>query len=362
MRNYLFFFFLLLFSISTNGQNLLANPSFESVNYCEVNVPCSPAAWYSVSDYPFGYEPNLTKVSDGKRALAFLITSAEGMRSYWQTPILCKLEKGREYSISFDVNPINEAFNPAFMGITFMDKLLNSKKDTIIQLEKNLYLETEKTVNLKNGWVRTSTIFTATGNEVIFIIGNFSSISNENLLKTVPAYQKYIGYYIDNISLMPTDKTIKICAESTRLKDSLFAANSRHTKIDQTTKTVVFDKTYIKASDPGKDTIVLGTINFDFDSDELTNTSLLKNYFNSMNQNEILSIHIIGYTDSTGSNAYNLKLSERRAISVKNYLIEKSGLPHHFITINGKGIARDQEQLELNRRVEIIISKKKQDF
>ena len=362
MRNCLLFFFLLPLSISANGQNLLANPSFERVNYCEVNVPCSPAAWHSVSDIPFGYEHDLSKSIDSRRSLGFLIASDEGIRSYWQTPILCKLEKGREYTVSFDINPINDEFNPAYMGISFMKNLLRSEKDTIIQLEKNHYLQTEKISTLKNGWVRTSTVFTATGEEVIFLIGNFNMLSNEKLLKTVSAYQKFIGYYIDNVSLMPTDKTIKICAESTRRKDSLFAANSRHTKNDQTTKTVVFDKIYIKASDPGKDTIVLGTINFDFDSDELKNTSILNNYFSSINQKDILGIHIIGYTDSIGSNVYNLKLSERRAISVKKHLVENLKLPQHLITTTGKGVARDQEQLELNRRVEIIISKKESQF
>ena len=78
-----------------------------------------------------------------------------------------------------------------------------------------------------------------------------------------------------------------------------------------------------------------------------------------MSQDEILGIHIIGFTDSIGSNTYNLKLSERRAISVKNYLNENLNLPLHLITTTGKGIARDREQLEMNRRVEIIISKRK---
>lgn len=154
MRNSYLFFVLLLLSISTNGQNLIANPSFESINYCEANIPCSPSAWYSVSDFPFGYENDLTESIDGKQSLAFLIASGEGIRSYWQTKLLCKLKKDVEYSISFDVRPFNGEFNPAYFAITFTDKLIRSKNDTLIQMEKNHYLIPTKVSDVKNGWFR----------------------------------------------------------------------------------------------------------------------------------------------------------------------------------------------------------------
>src|SRR5690606_1514629 len=139
-------------------------------------------------------------------------------------------------SVSFDINPVNGDFNPDFIGIAFMQKLLRSKKDTLIQMVKKDYLQTKKTANLKSGWARTSTVFTASGDETIFLIGNFNMLSNEDMLKSVPYYQKFIGYYIDNISLRPTDNNIRNCAELTKKRDSLFAENNRHTKVDQTPK------------------------------------------------------------------------------------------------------------------------------
>lgn len=357
MKNYLLFYIFISISFSANGQNLLANPSFEYINYCETNIACSPAAWYSVSNVPFGYENDLEVSTDGKHSLAFLIASGEGIRSYWQTPILCNLEKGREYSVSFDINPINGEFNPDFIGIRFMEKLLRSKKDTLIKLGKNQYLQTEKIANLKNGWVRTSTIFTASGDEIIFLIGNFNSLSNEDLLKSVPSYQKFIGYYIDNVSLRPTDNNIQNCAESTKRRDSLFEENSRHIKVAKTPKIFSTNEPGISRSTSINDTLILGAINFNFDSDELLNTSDLNDYFKAIDPNEITGIHIIGYTDSIGTKSYNLELSERRAVSVKNYLVEVLKLPEHSITTIGKGISRDKEKLEKNRRVELIVSK-----
>lgn len=67
-----------------------------------------------------------------------------------------------------------------------------------------------------------------------------------------------------------------------------------------------------------------------------------------------------GYTDSIGSVAYNLKLSDRRAASVKDYLISK-GIPADRIYTEGKGKAdpiatnATPQGRAQNRRVEIEI-------
>ena len=73
------------------------------------------------------------------------------------------------------------------------------------------------------------------------------------------------------------------------------------------------------------------------------------------------NIVIYGYTDSTGSADYNLKLSGERAASVKNYLSSKGLLATRF-SITGLGIAdpiasNDTPQgRSQNRRVEFAIS------
>ena len=46
----------------------------------------------------------------------------------------------------------------------------------------------------------------------------------------------------------------------------------------------------------------------------------------------------VGYTDRIGSNAYNLKLSQRRAQSVQEYLVNK-GIPTPNVYADGKGKA-----------------------
>ncbi len=67
---------------------------------------------------------------------------------------------------------------------------------------------------------------------------------------------------------------------------------------------------------------------------------------------------VIGHTDSRASYKYNQKLSERRAVAVKKYLVSK-GFPAGMIHSKGKGetqpIATNKTKrgMQLNRRVEI---------
>jgi outer membrane protein OmpA-like peptidoglycan-associated protein len=74
-----------------------------------------------------------------------------------------------------------------------------------------------------------------------------------------------------------------------------------------------------------------------------------------------LHIEIEGHTDSVGSEAYNQRLSEHRAESVRNYLVQQKVSPtvvgtagfgeEKPVATNGTAAGRQQ-----NRRVEIVVS------
>jgi len=74
-----------------------------------------------------------------------------------------------------------------------------------------------------------------------------------------------------------------------------------------------------------------------------------------------LNMHIEGYTDSVGDDAYNLTLSENRANSVRAYLVSE-GLDPSTMTAEGFGKSNPvadngtAQGRQMNRRVEIIIS------
>ncbi len=71
-----------------------------------------------------------------------------------------------------------------------------------------------------------------------------------------------------------------------------------------------------------------------------------------------------GYTDNVGTRENNMDLSQRRAESVRNYLVSK-GLPQDLITAKGDGPdspVSENDSIEgraQNRRVEIVVEPKK---
>ncbi len=72
------------------------------------------------------------------------------------------------------------------------------------------------------------------------------------------------------------------------------------------------------------------------------------------------TVKIIGYTDSDGNDAANLKLSEQRAEAVKDILIKQYGIDEKMLTTEGRGEDRpiaentSSEGKAQNRRVEFI--------
>lgn len=71
-------------------------------------------------------------------------------------------------------------------------------------------------------------------------------------------------------------------------------------------------------------------------------------------------LNIVGHTDSTGSRAYNQRLSENRARSVEQYLGDKKVIPQRMTAYglgedNPRADNKTESGRRMNRRVEIII-------
>lgn len=101
---------------------------------------------------------------------------------------------------------------------------------------------------------------------------------------------------------------------------------------------------------------------FDFDRATLKpeGRNILDQVAAQVQQLNLESLIAVGHTDSVGSEAYNQRLSERRAASVKSYLVSK-GVPADQIIASGRGEAQPvapnttREGRAQNRRVEIEI-------
>jgi outer membrane protein OmpA-like peptidoglycan-associated protein/tetratricopeptide (TPR) repeat protein len=108
--------------------------------------------------------------------------------------------------------------------------------------------------------------------------------------------------------------------------------------------------------------IVLNNIFFDFDKSSLRPDSKpeLTRVTNVLKSNPSMKIEISGHTDSKGSEAYNLKLSEARAKSVIDFLIS-AGIEKSRLTYKGYGFKKPvasnetEEGRQLNRRIEFEV-------
>lgn len=101
---------------------------------------------------------------------------------------------------------------------------------------------------------------------------------------------------------------------------------------------------------------------FDVNQSELKSAarSNIESLATSLKNNPETNILIVGHTDATGTDAYNYKLSERRAASVKAYAVNQ-GIAPSRLTTEGRGETEpisdnttDSGKAQ-NRRVEIVI-------
>jgi outer membrane protein OmpA-like peptidoglycan-associated protein len=113
-----------------------------------------------------------------------------------------------------------------------------------------------------------------------------------------------------------------------------------------------------------------GDILFDFDKADLRPAAepVLAQVVILIQKYPRARVLIEGYTDGKGNQAYNLKLSDRRAVAVKKWLTGKS-IPANNMVTRGWGAAKpiapnskpdgtdDPEGRQKNRRVELTIKK-----
>ena len=116
------------------------------------------------------------------------------------------------------------------------------------------------------------------------------------------------------------------------------------TELNEYSRTILFDLNKATIRDESKETLQ-------------AIADIMEEYPNTV-------FHIGGHTDSTGSAAYNEKLSEERAESVRQFLIN-AGIPATRLTAEGYGEARPiasnntARGRQENRRVEISLDKDK---
>ena len=103
-------------------------------------------------------------------------------------------------------------------------------------------------------------------------------------------------------------------------------------------------------------------INFDYNSDRIGTRSLRSvQALGRVLSNPDLkgsTFIVAGHTDAAGSDSYNQDLSERRADSIKRYLVDKAGIPAADLVTVGYGKTKLKDPAnplaDVNRRVQVV--------
>ncbi|WP_332846744.1 OmpA family protein [Pseudomonas lactucae] len=115
-----------------------------------------------------------------------------------------------------------------------------------------------------------------------------------------------------------------------------------------------------------EETIVIRDVHFQFDSANLTTadkTTLDTIAARLKQEAPSAQLRVSGHTDSVGADAYNQKLSQKRAHSVTEYLISRGVPRSSFVSVVGAGESQpvaDNKTAEgraLNRRTQIQINR-----
>ena len=109
--------------------------------------------------------------------------------------------------------------------------------------------------------------------------------------------------------------------------------------------------------------ITLEGVGFETNSDRLTgdSRSVLDKVGADLKKYPGLRVEVQGHTDASGSDAYNLKLSQQRADSVRDYLIQSARVPPSQLVARGYGesmpVASNttKEGRAVNRRVVMLV-------
>jgi len=388
--------FILLLSAFYNicySQNLVPNPSFEDENVCiKYHENCSPAAWRSTTLKQFLYPEYLASKRkstaivppDGNRFIGLRVFNTQNKfdRSIVQVPLLCQLKKGRIYQIQFDY--LSSVFWINELHLQFVDTLMIHKNnDNLLKDERIITVNFQKQHEQKK-WLTYKTTYQASGDEVGFIFGNLNQDKSTQVTlfkKRKDKNKKRAYYYFDNFVIEPIEKDT-ICALK-KNRRFIYADSLRHlpdgkivdvtmqpknpTQIVDVPKEVIPTMEIVSRSPPQLLTPEITTaraftmknILFETNSSFLLPISSvsLQKLIAFLKKNTALQVIITGHTDNVGDEIVNLKLSQNRAKSVAQFLIESDISPGRIKMI-GKGATNPlttndtPEGRRQNRRVE----------
>jgi OOP family OmpA-OmpF porin len=370
---FLFFVGLLIYTTSFS-QNLIPNASFEDTSFISVD---SLQQWHKyfghdTPDY-FNFRNNSTynnvfdiyiggtMPKEGNAFMGFFCyrvcpsEKSKNVREFIESPLTSKLIKDSLYNFKVSLC-LDDESNVVIrnFGALFSEKPREIISETKMLLTKPSISFDSVWLDNSKGWMTLNKLYRASGNENYIVLGNFYpdnktyTKSRENYNDTgkrkkwkLMKHELAAYYYIDDLSL-----------ERVHSNQPISVKTVMEIPLDE------YEITKIKKDSA----VVLNNVNFEFNTTQFTvgSDKDLDRLLRFLQNNSDIRIQINGYTDNIGSRGYNLNLSYRRALAVKEYLIE-NGISADRIECKGFGYEKPlrrndtEENRQINRRVEFVI-------
>ncbi len=343
-----------------------------------------------------------------------LLGTTASYREYMQTALSSRLEENKFYCVSFYYS-ISDLSGLTInrLGVNFSEKKHSAANESAINAVAQVSINENSMLDSSSNWNLFCGYFKANGGEKYLTLGNFFLASETKSLqihKAIPRVKKYCYILIDDIKVTKIDSCTNCKCYQSQLKLSVLDENEEFSASisygeepyiikwsnGDTTKTikkpkdgsysislvdavgckeelvfaVPFNNQAIEEDDPTSVTTLLQlkqgqSLKLEKILFESNSSLLLSNSFKELDSivqfldaNSTYKIEISGYTDNVGDNSHNQKLSENRAQSIVDYLIN-SGIEDERLVAMGYGelfpVASNKtvSGRKLNRRVEV---------
>jgi outer membrane protein OmpA-like peptidoglycan-associated protein len=310
---------------------------------------------------------NPRKHSDGKQGprkgenMAGIKTYGKGgtdtfWHEYLMVPLDSALVPGQRYYAEMFVNrAVASGTASNNIGMVFSDTAVITRDRMPLFITPQI--NSDKVVKSRwNMWTKISGVFEVDSEKNYLLIGNFYH-DNVTNVEVFPEGERGAYYYIDDV-MVRRAKPTEALTPKPRISESPAPKRILPKTEIVTTKEVKLDSIDFKVGN----TIKLDNIFFEFDKATLLPESKaeLEKLLHILDDYPFLTIEISGHTDNVGTDEYNRKLSESRAKSVVDYLLEAKVEPTRLsykgfgskqpITTNDTEDGRAQ-----NRRVQFTI-------
>lgn len=296
------------------------------------NSDCSKASYYHAPDNYMGTQG--AKTGYGYAGITVYYADEVGIfrsrpgyqqySEYVQLKLREPMQAGKAYQVAYNLSLAEySAYAVSGIGVFFSREKTNVENNSFLEITPHMVV-TDVIAN--KDWTTVTGTYVATGGERYVTLGGFEGyMIKQKIIDSTENNSRKAYYYVDDVSVLPAP------AAGEEITSILYGLCYQLDNLNfETDKAVILQESFDELDALG-----------DF----------LKTY-------PYIVVYIDGHTDKTGTNQHNQTLSEKRANSVKSYLVN-DGVQADRLKVRGYGealpIDNENEESEANRRVEIVV-------